>query len=65
MIYQEKDKGYRVTLLFLTLPARIAVDIVFQSFQTIRGTCWFFLDSLNGIDPAERLTPSPTTTGEK
>ena len=65
MIYQERNQGYRATLLILTLPARIATDILFQSFQTIRGTYWFFSDSLNGIDPAERNAPSPTDQGEK
>jgi hypothetical protein len=56
MIYQERTQGYRATLLFLTLPARLAVDIVFQTMHTIQGTYWFFSDSLKGIDPADRTT---------
>jgi len=56
MIYQEQSQGYRATLLLLTLPAWLAVDIVFQTMHTIQGTYWFFSDSLKGIDPADRNT---------
>lgn len=61
MIYQEDGQGYRAVLLALTLPARIAVDFVFMLFRVGIGTYWFFADSYNGINPADR---SPTTTGE-
>jgi hypothetical protein len=64
MIFQEDNQGYRLMLLVLTVPARVAVDFIVSLFRSSISTYWFFADSWNGIDPAERNT-RPDQQGEK